>query len=143
MREHKYRAWDISKKVMYSADELGADQETLSVDGRGFVNVSGDSTRLSQFHTHLLPLEYTGLKDMNGKEIYEGDILLVPTYPSMSNPNSDPDLCEVVYDSGSFGYRQGGMIEMFYSLYGNGVTQIDEEEIIGNIYEKKELLNND
>ena len=59
MREHKYRAWDTSRKKMYSAEELGVDQETLSADGRGFVNISGDSTRLRQFHTHLLPLEYT------------------------------------------------------------------------------------
>ncbi len=73
MRVHKYGAWDTVKKVMYSAEELGADQETLSVDGRGFVNVSGDSTRLSQFHTHLLPLQYIGLHDKNRVEIYESD----------------------------------------------------------------------
>jgi len=41
MREIKFRAWHTLQNVMFSAEELGTDQMTLSVDGRGFVNVSG------------------------------------------------------------------------------------------------------
>lgn len=75
MRSHKFKAWDTVKKVMHSAEELGADQETLSVDGRGFVNISSVSTKQSQFHPHLLPLEYTDRKDSKQAEIYEDDVL--------------------------------------------------------------------
>lgn len=72
MREIKFRAWDKHRKKMRSAEEMGRDQMTLSPDGRGFINVH----RLleeSEYCTNLLPMQFTGLKDKNGKEIYEGD----------------------------------------------------------------------
>ena len=39
MRELKFRAWDTSKKIMFSAEEMGIDQEALLPDGRGFANI--------------------------------------------------------------------------------------------------------
>ncbi len=136
MREIKFRAWDTVKKVMYSAQELGADQETLSVDGRGLVNVSGTSTRLSQFHSHLLPLEYTGLKDKNGTEIYEGDIL----------DRLDNIICVVTFEDGKFGWdisykhpEPNQRKDCFGRSYANQ-EEASKLEVIGNIYENKELL---
>ena len=132
MREHKYRAWDPTKKIMYSAAELGQDQETLSVDGRGFVNVNGVDTRLSQFHTHLLPLEYTGLKDKNGKEIYEGDIL------GIFNPVVEGSCWEIVWHEFGWQILLHGMKDI-PNYYVNVGKHLEEHEIIGNIYENPEL----
>ena len=75
--------------------------------------------------------QYTGLKDRNGKEIYEGDILAAPhTYN-----------IEIIYKNGGF------LMEFFddigekceYHLNKELIEQ-DDLEIIGNKYENPELL---
>ncbi len=82
IREIKVRGWNTRTNVMHSAEEMGQDQLTLSVDGRGFINVSGLSTKLSTFPKHIIPMEYIGLNDTNhtekfpdGKPVCEGDIV--------------------------------------------------------------------
>jgi uncharacterized phage protein (TIGR01671 family) len=76
-------------------------------------------------------MQFTGLKDKNGKEIYEGDILAAPhTYN-----------IEIIYKNGGF------LMEFFddigekceYHLNKELIEQ-DDLEIIGNKYENPELL---
>ena len=66
--------------------------------------------------------QYTGLKDKNGKEIYEGDIILFN--------NFGDTLDKVVYSSGCFHTSGRGYL----------LDKIREIEVIGNIYENPELL---
>ena len=69
------KGWDTSKKKIWPASELAHDQLTLMPDGSGFINVSGDSPRLSQFMRHIIPLHSTGKRDLDGAEIFRGDVL--------------------------------------------------------------------
>jgi len=62
MREIKFRAWDKERKTMLSPDDL------CHLEG----NVS---KALKESSPHLELMQFTGLKDKNNREIYEGDIV--------------------------------------------------------------------
>lgn len=122
MREIKFRGWHKEQKKMYSAEEMGQDQLTLMPDGRGFANIHSTSTKLSQIDNNqqMIPLQYTGLKDKNGIEIYEGDIV------EWRNKH----WYKVYFENGC--YKADG-----YELESYAKEEI---KIIGNIYENPELL---
>ncbi len=122
MRELKFRAWDTRKKIMYSADEMGRDQLTLSPDGRGFINVSGVSTQMSTYLSHLLPMQYTGKSDRNGKEIYAGCVI------KTENGNYPVEWCE---KEACFKAQSGQIVVAPRNWY--------KYIVIGNIYENPEL----
>ena len=86
--------------------------------------------------------QYTGLKDKNGKEIYEGDIVL------LHNEFADW-IGSVIFDEGAFklsiNHSWGNSIRHFsktdvFEDMGARTTLNNTYEIIGNIYENPELL---
>lgn len=125
MRSIRFRGWHKEANVMFSADEIGSYELTINPDGRGFVNVSSVSPQFSQYFNHIIPLQFTGMIDSNGKEIYEGDIVCF---------SSDESGGVVQWNDESYrfyvadGYDDAGLDEYF------------ELTVIGNIYENPDLL---
>ncbi|MHA1280294.1 MAG: YopX family protein [Candidatus Helarchaeota archaeon] len=157
MREKKFRAWDKENKRWYKNNPK-AYKEYLCISDDVMVvveykpNNSGGYSPCAMRQLNnpevdkIILMQYTGLKDKNGKEIYEGDII-----ESIENgmiykiENFIPitRMCE--YDcSIPIGKRDGKEI-----LRGNGISESYSDdwmsnpkfyEIIGNIYENEELI---
>ena len=134
MREIKFRAWDKCAEFMLYSDKHTDDYFFEFYAGKiGAYGITlGASTIYEppQPETYELSeiMQYTGLKDRNGKEIYESDIVFI-----------DNDKFEVIWNKKRARYALKSCFDgkLYTYLWGGEFGSI---EIIGNIYENKELL---
>jgi uncharacterized phage protein (TIGR01671 family) len=144
MRDIKFRAWDRKAKAMFPVhmmgfskitDKLefisGVDIHDKDSDHSGDVSYGGYINKMtgSPLQRRYELMQYTGLKDRNGKEIYEGDIVQF----------RDIDVTDLPIRLGFVSFANAShYIECHYS---NHYRWIDyETEVIGNIYEHPHLL---
>ncbi|SRR5260370_33958342 len=116
MRAIKFRAWHKQERKMYEPTHIG-------VNGyRAVMSIYTGSTWFTEGHypDDFELMQFTGLLDKTGKEIYEGDIIHDPLtgkrYP-------------IVFENGAF--RTNGLVEC---------SAFPNDEVIGNIYEHPELV---
>lgn len=92
------------------------------------------------FEQKHIRLQYTGLKDKNGKDVFEGDILRWRCSKSGSD-KVDINIVTIEWAKGAHGYsltiHKNGEKWATQKSYWNS----SEREVIGNIYETPEILN--
>ena len=115
MREIKFRVWDYHLNK-YINDYITGTSLSLNDLFKNGSRLNGKNSLVFE--------QYTGLKDYNGKDVYEGDLI----------QDIDYGIMECKYLHGSF---------VWYSKNGFNIklmNYIPNIEVIGNIYENKELL---
>lgn len=130
---NKFRLWDNRLKELYKSDEI-----TIQIKGQEIL--ACHSSSLHQFTDYVL-MQSTGLKDKNGTEIYEGDIVKILIEDEEPKIMKDKTyIGVVVYNLGMFDIKDlkntylGIMPQMYMS-------DVDcTFEILGNRHQHPELL---
>lgn len=131
----RYRAW-ISEADTMANDLKGIDFENETVVLRKLYYEDGFSVETEVFEVEIgnaILMQSTGLVDKNGKEIFEGDVVRqVRTQPTTGN--------EII--TGIVTMIEGAWLIMNdrEQLASYLWSESDENEIIGNIYENKDIL---
>lgn len=125
MRIIKFRAWNAQSKFMYSPDDNNSEM-FMYLDG--LLCYDGNPVKDDKW----ILMQFTGLLDKNGKEIYEGDIVQIPDrYTTMT--------LVVKYKGACFFF-----CKHVSDCFDKPITYATEcpayREVIGNIYENLQLL---
>jgi hypothetical protein len=125
MREIKFRAWDAKLKQFHYwgySDPFGVGMAFTSPPNPAFPSQ-----------------QYTGLKDANGKEIYEGDIISIDVFTHKSFRSFYP---QQDWELGVVKFYHGGFKLAIQSDNGEVYSEIPHDTLnMGNIYENPELIN--
>ena len=147
MREIKYRAWLKEEKRMVNVEDISLDYQQIS-----YKPFKEEDLEFQEHLKTIMPgkfqgclssslfkeielMQYTGLKDKNGVDIYEGDIIKIPNDYDEYGWNAG-EKYEVIFKLGGF------RLAPKYKSKANGywLENDGEFEVVGNIYENEDLI---
>lgn len=142
MREYKFRGKPTENNTSYIEEEFVYGSLVIS-NGKYYIALNvNDNINRDDYEVYMIEVipetvgQYTGLKDKNGKEIYEGDIIFDSFYERKA---------KVVFLEGAFwldyidDFKEYETIHKRYQLLANYDNK-SVLEVIGNIYDTPELL---
>lgn len=141
MREIKFRAWDIKTgEWRYGYIIFGKDNSLAWIITEGYEATYGSTPDQNIFRVDSETVgQLTGLKDKNGKEIYEGDIVAIDLWQGNEHGYIPEDgVIQWHQESCAFKWFSGDKSDL--NNYWLSQADTKQREVIGNIYEDKELL---
>ena len=134
MRELKFRAWlenverarETDGEIVWKTESY-YDYDPI-INNNGLLDVEYGCDIIGNSDEKYIIEQYTGLKDKNGKEIYEGDIV------SVRNKNRKNEYDNGVVEIGKAAFRCPFLLGKYHS---------GQVEVIGNVHENADLLKED
>lgn len=144
-REIKFRAWD-GVEMHYNVTPWQHDfvidlmiHKCIESNGSGFLGSGGTKAKFEVPGIAFKEImQFTGLHDKNGKEIWEGDILFNRMVDSQEESGYCDNYVEVAFQEGAFGWI-GETTKRFYTFSDENI--LDDHTLAGNIHEHPHLLN--
>lgn len=158
MREIKFRAWDKDYKKMITnfllpeSKTFGMHRMAISFTGEVFTFTDWDMAEYDEdemynsakYPSRFKIMQYTGLKDTNGKEVYEGDIVRMHFFFENYHPvtlgafeDEEEIVCKLSITPLGVYFGNNNMTGYLCDYLED---PSEELEVIGNIYENPELI---
>ena len=141
MREIKFRAFLRSNQRLPNGITLGYEKYPRGIYEVMDLNFASEivtlwsekeQTCFEVSFRKIKLLQYTGLKDKNGKEIYEGDIVRITT-----TQTGETRIGEVIYYAGNAMYLVETTMEDYFTFMSQDIKSV---EVLGNTHENRGLL---
>ena len=120
MRESKFRAWDTKRREMRTGPNL-----LVGFDGSIYWQFGFNEPEIQDPDKFIL-MQFTGLYDKNGKEIWEGDVV--------GHGWQNSEIGEVIWRGYGFRVERPGSSDLHFN-------HPEQFEVLGNVYEHGHLLN--
>ncbi|WP_204206123.1 YopX family protein [Mammaliicoccus sciuri] len=149
MNRPNFRVWDIEEQKWYKPTYKAYMNELhdihIDIDGRLLIRTIDESGKRVTIHESMFEgryelLQSTGLKDINGKDIYEGDIVKIDDHPLQVYTSKISGVPIGVNINGNY-VVEYSTEDMAYFI-GNWKTRevIRHSEVVGNKFEHPHLL---